>query len=94
LELGFEFIFEDTYGLSQGLTFTVFVALGIGILLASAIVPFVVRQYTSELKKARAEGKTGLPPEQRLIFAMIGAPFLPIGIFWMVRCHDFCLDFH
>jgi hypothetical protein len=35
------------------------------------------------LAEVEKNGGTRLAPEQRLIFAMIGAPFLPIGLFWM-----------
>ena len=35
------------------------------------------------LAEVEEHGGTRLPPEQRLIFAMIGAPFLPIGLLWM-----------
>nr|KAK5438411.1 hypothetical protein LTR18_008933 [Exophiala xenobiotica] len=80
---GFEFIFTETYGLSQGLTFLIFVAIGIGFLLASAFVPWVYWRYKRSLRQAQDRGETHLPPEQRLIFAMMGAPFLPIGLFWM-----------
>jgi hypothetical protein len=84
INLGFEFIFQDTYKISQGLTNTIFAALAVGILLIFTIVPTIAKRYRAGARKARAEGSNGLPPEQRLIFAMIGAPLLPIGIFWMV----------
>ncbi|KAI1616180.1 major facilitator superfamily domain-containing protein [Exophiala viscosa] len=80
---GFEYIFSDTYGLSQGLTFLIFVTLGIGFGFASAFVPRVVKRYQQKLAKVQEQGGTHLPPEQRLVFAMMGAPFLPIGLFWM-----------
>lgn len=80
---GFDFIFEEIFGLSQGLAFLCFAGLGIGFLGASALVPWVFKSYKKKLAVVREHGGTRLNPEQRLIFAMIGAPFLPLGLFWM-----------
>lgn len=80
---GFEFIFTDVFGLSQGLTFLCFLGIGVGFFFASALVPWIYKRYVRALAEVEKNGGTKLPPEQRLIFAMIGAPFLPIGLFWM-----------
>lgn len=80
---GFEYIFSDTYGLSQGITFLIFVTLGVGFACATAFVPWVYKSYQRKLAKVQEQGGTHLPPEQRLVFAMMGAPFLPIGLLWM-----------
>lgn len=80
---GFEFIFEDIFHLSQGLTFLCFLGLGIGFFGASALVPWVFKTYKRKLQLVKEHGGTRLNPEQRLVFAMIGAPFLPLGLFWM-----------
>jgi hypothetical protein len=80
---GFEFIFGGVFGLSQGLTFLCFVGLGIGFLCASTLVPWIYKMYKKKLDIVKSHGGTRLNPEQRLIFAMIGAPFLPLGLFWM-----------
>lgn len=67
---GFEFVFEQTYGLSQGLTFLIFVAIGVGLCVASAVVPWVYKSYRRSLEEVQAQGGSTLPPERRLIFAM------------------------
>ena len=83
---GFEYIFLKTYGLSQGKTFLIFVSLGVGFFGASALVPWVYKSYTralAEAQEANPDAPARLPPERRLIFAIIAAPFLPIGLLWM-----------
>lgn len=80
---GFDFIFDVIFGLSQGLTFLCFLGLGIGFFGASALVPWVYKTYQRKLNTVKEHGGTRLNPEQRLVFAMIGAPFLPLGLFWM-----------
>lgn len=80
---GFEFIFTDVFGLNQGLTFLCFLGLGVGFFGASALVPWVYKRYVRMLAEVQKNGGTRLAPEQRLIFAMFGAPFLPLGLFWM-----------
>ena len=50
------------------------------------LIPLVVNNYKHALEdkeKANPEVPARLPPERRLIFAIIVAPFLPIGLFWM-----------
>ncbi|GAB1197620.1 hypothetical protein APSETT444_006919 [Aspergillus pseudonomiae] len=114
---GYPFIFQDVYGLSQGLTNIVWVAMYVGIAAAGLWVPVVYMWTKREFEAAstsssntgvsrpetdataNAEGsqedddqqqeenakKTPHPtrPENRLWFAMLGAPFIPIGLFWM-----------
>lgn len=50
---------------------------------ASALVPWLYKRYNRMLAEVKKNGGTRLAPEQRLIFSMIGAPFLPAGLFWM-----------
>ena len=80
---GFEFIFTETFGLSQGVTFLCFAGIGVGFSCATLLVPWLYKRYKRALAAVQEQGGSRLPPEQRLIFAMIGAPFLPIGLFWM-----------
>ncbi|KAB8201350.1 major facilitator superfamily domain-containing protein [Aspergillus parasiticus] len=125
---GYPFIFQDVYGLSQGLTNIVWVAMYVGIAAAGLWVPVVYGWTKREFEAAsssttsgtgvessvtgtdpnvnaegerqqqqqeqdpepeggREEQNTKKPhptrPENRLWFAMLGAPFIPIGLFWM-----------
>ncbi|KAL8946076.1 MAG: hypothetical protein Q9222_007478 [Ikaeria aurantiellina] len=80
---GYTFIFTETYGFSQGITGLSFVGIGIGLCVASLIVPFMYRYAKREVADIKARGGDRLPPEFRLWFAMLGAPAIPISLFWM-----------
>lgn len=84
---GYDFIFGDTYGFSQGSVGLAFIGMNIGFLVAFALVPHIYLTYKRKLDaaSARADGQppSRLPPEERLWYAMYGAPWLPISIFWM-----------
>lgn len=88
---GYEYIYTDVHGLSQGLTNIVWVAMYCGIMLVALLVPLVYRWTKREFEAAAAEAEPGVDgkkkvhtrPENRLWFAMMGAPFIPIGLFWM-----------
>ncbi|KAI4219997.1 MAG: hypothetical protein LQ349_008200 [Xanthoria aureola] len=80
---GYTFIFTETYGFSEGITGLSFIGIGIGLCLASLLVPFIYRFARKDLAKIKAQGGTRLPPEFRLWFAMLGAPAIPVSLFWM-----------
>lgn len=80
---GYEFIFGDTYGFSQGSVGLMFIGMNVGFLIAFAMVPHIYFAYKKRLTNAVENGHEGLPPEERLWFAMYGAPWLPISLFWM-----------
>lgn len=85
---GYEFIFSDVHGLSQGLTNIVWVAMYTGIMLVGLLVPLIYRWTKKEFLQAKADagGDTKAVhtrPENRLWFAMMGCPLIPIGLFWM-----------
>lgn len=88
---GYEYIYTDVHGLSQGLTNIVWVAMYCGIMLVALLVPLVYRWTKREFERAVAEAEPGADgkkkvhtrPENRLWFAMMGAPLIPIGLFWM-----------
>lgn len=81
---GYPYIFEQTYGINSGLSFTIFLGLFIGITLDVFLVPIVYRQTKKQLQRDGDDGKgTKLVRESRLLYAMYGAPTVPIGLFWM-----------
>ncbi|KAI4119251.1 MAG: hypothetical protein LQ338_007309 [Usnochroma carphineum] len=80
---GYTFIFVETYGFSEGITGLSFLGIGVGLCLASLLVPFIYVFARHDLAKIKAEGGSRLPPEFRLWFAMFGAPAIPISLFWM-----------
>lgn len=81
---GYTEIFMMTYGINQGLSNLCFLGLLVGILLSMVTVPLVVRITNKQLERDGDDG-TGnmLNQETRIIFSMIGAPLIPIGLFWM-----------
>ena len=80
---GYTFIFTETYGFSEGITGLSFIGIGIGLCLASCLVPVMYIWAKRDLAKAKAQGGSRLPPEFRLWFAMLGAPAIPISVLWM-----------
>ena len=83
---GYTYIFEETYNLSQGFTNVLFTGIFVGILLASLPVPWLYR------RTKRRFAETKFVPEERLWFAMIGAPAIPISLFWMAWTSYVCFS--
>ena len=80
---GFGVIFGVTYGLKPGLVGLAFLGPGLGIMLAMILIPFMYRWYCRALLVLQKDGVQRAPPELRLAWAMIGAPIMPISLFWM-----------
>lgn len=80
---GYTFIFTKIYGFSEGITGLSFIGIGIGLCLATSLVPIIYMWAKNDLAKIQEKGGTRLPPEFRLWFAMFGAPAIPISMFWM-----------
>jgi len=82
---GFNYLFRRTYGLNHGLTGTVFCTIAVGIVLSTLLSTYYALQH-----KKRAEqwhrntgGREALPPENRLLPAMLVSLTFPISIFWL-----------
>jgi MFS family permease len=80
---GYEYIFSEIHGTSEGITGLCFLGIAIGLCGASALVPLIYKWAKQELQKSKEQGHTRIPPEFRLWFAMLGAPAIPISLFWM-----------
>lgn len=80
---GYTFIFGETYGFSEGHTGLSFLGIGIGLCICTLLVPLIHARAKKELIKIQTHGGDRLPPEFRLWFAMLGAPAIPISMFWM-----------
>ncbi|KAL7934245.1 major facilitator superfamily domain-containing protein [Trichoderma chlorosporum] len=84
---GYAFVFQQTYNLSDGITGTLFVGIGVGLALASvSLTPLLYRWAKQEIAKLQAEKpdeKARIPPEFFIWYALIGAPAIPISFFWM-----------
>ncbi|RAH74878.1 MFS transporter [Aspergillus aculeatinus CBS 121060] len=77
---GYTYIFSDIHGLSQGLTNIVWVAMYVGICLAGL---FQQQQQPQPIPDEKPHHHHAPRPENRLWFAMIGSPFIPVSLFWM-----------
>jgi hypothetical protein len=80
----FPYVFESVYDFDTEQSGLVFLALGVGCLLA---VPTVLicdhLYYQPHVRLSHEEGRRGLvPPEYKLYPAMMGSFGLPIGLFW------------
>lgn len=82
---GYTYIFGETYGFSQGITGLSFLGIAIGLCGASLLVPLIYKWAKRDLRELEEQGVENprLPPEFRLHFAMMGAPAVPISLFWM-----------
>jgi multidrug resistance protein len=81
---GYPYIFQETYGISQGLTGICFLGIVIGLFGASTLVPIIYKWAKRDLKKIEEEGGDRLPPEFRLWYSMLGGAIaIPISLFWM-----------
>jgi hypothetical protein len=90
---GFGYTFGVTYGFSEGLTGTVFLAIGIGICIPGIMLPLVNKWTKHIVSKRIARGESvESPPELRLLLAMVAAPSLGISLFWMSKFFQFSMQ--
>lgn len=80
---GYNYIFGEMYGFSEGITGLAFIGIAVGLCCASLLVPVIHYMAKEKLRLVKLHGGNRLPPEQRLWFAMFGAPAVPISLFWM-----------
>ena len=80
----FPYVFETVYGFDTEQSGLVFLAIGVGCLLAVPTVLMCDRLlYQPQVRISHEQGRNGVvPPEYRLYPAMIGSFGLPIGLFW------------
>lgn len=81
----FPLVFRETYDFGLGQIGLTFLGQAAGSLIGFCmIVAFDKYSYQPRWRAAKEqkEGKAKLPPEQRLWIAMVGAPLLPISLFW------------
>lgn len=81
----FPYVFREVYGLSLVSIGLTFLGQAVGSICGFFIVVAFDRYYyqpRSRAIKANEKGPKKLAPEQRLWIAMLGAPMLPISLFW------------
>lgn len=77
--VGWPYIYQDTYGISQGLSNIIFLAMFVGLFFTGLLVPIIYRMTISQIKRAGQ-----FNPELRLLYAMFGpALAIPVSLFWM-----------
>lgn len=83
--IGWPYIFEYTYGISQGLSNIIFISMFVGLQLTFLLIPVVYRMTVKQIKEAESRGEGHqFNPEIRLWYAMLGpAVSIPISLFWM-----------
>ncbi|EHA22621.1 hypothetical protein ASPNIDRAFT_174815, partial [Aspergillus niger ATCC 1015] len=79
--VGYADIFTDVHGMSQGLTNVVWVAMYVGILLTGLKGDGEVSEMANETNVS--EKPSTIQPEDRLWYAMMGAPAMTLSLFWM-----------
>lgn len=80
---GFDFVFRQTYNISQGLSNTIFLGILVGVWLTCPFLPWIYKQTVKAQREAESNGHTQFDPELRLLYAMLGAPVMPISLLWM-----------
>ncbi|KAM9934229.1 hypothetical protein OXX80_006174 [Metschnikowia pulcherrima] len=73
-------VYMEGKGWSASKTGIMFIPIGVGVIVASAITPFVNNDYNRRAQPYRDRGELP-PPELRLLPMMIGCWFLPVGLF-------------
>lgn len=83
--IGWPYIFEYTYGISQGLSNIIFISMFVGLQFTFLLIPIVYRMTVKQVKEAESRGEgQQFNPEIRLWYAMLGpAVSIPISLFWM-----------
>jgi hypothetical protein len=77
------YIFIKTYDFDLGSQGLVFLGLAVGNVLAFMLVVVFSRiSYKNMVKAINAGKAVKPPPEKRLLLALIGSIFVPIGLFW------------
>ncbi|KAI8713573.1 MFS domain-containing protein [Fusarium sp. LHS14.1] len=85
--VGWPYIFERTYGINQGLTNTIFVAMFLGMQFIYVLVPFIYNKTAHAIRSSESPEESKrlkFSPEIRLWYAMLGTAIaIPVSLFWM-----------
>jgi hypothetical protein len=80
---GAPYIFTASYDFGQGAAYLMFLGVVVGLWLCALVSPLYGMLIRREYQKAAAKGKDHPGPEAMLWWAMIGAPLLPVSLFWL-----------
>jgi hypothetical protein len=84
--VAFSYVFEETYGISQGLSNIIWLAVFVGFWPVWLLLPLIWKWTLKDMEnQSKLTGTTVIAPrpETRLWFAMLGSCALPISLFWM-----------
>ncbi|KAF7190139.1 Polyamine transporter 4 [Pseudocercospora fuligena] len=78
----FSWVFQNVYGFGIGSTGLTYIGQAVGSLIGLVVMLCTYRIYwTKEAAKAKQNGEK-MSPDKRLFVAKIGAPFIPVSLFW------------
>lgn len=80
---GASYIFTASYDFQQGAAYLMFVGVVVGLWVCALASPLYEMLIGREYQRAAAQVKDQPGPEAMLWWAMIGAPPLPISLFWL-----------
>ena len=81
---GYNYIFAEIHGTSEGITGLCFVGIIIGLFSSLALVPLIYSWAKKEMVKMEEQGHSKIAPEFRLWFSMLGGSIaIPVSLFWM-----------
>ena len=81
---GYNYIFAEIHGTSEGITGLCFLGIIIGLLTSLALVPLIYSWAKKEMVKMEEQGHSKIAPEFRLWFSMLGGSIaIPVSLFWM-----------
>jgi len=78
----FPIVFQQQRGWSEGIGGLAFLGVAVGMLAAVIYTIPDNTRYQRAAEKARKNGASSTPPEARLPPSMLGAVFIPLGLFW------------
>jgi DHA1 family multidrug resistance protein-like MFS transporter len=81
----YPYVFQDTYGMPEGVNGLPIIGIAIGVVLALL---FILSQHGSYVKKLQANGNKSVP-EWRLFPAIVGGFVFAGGLFWWVNAFIF-----
>lgn len=81
---GYNYIFAEIHGTSEGITGLCFLGIIIGLFTSLALVPLIYSWAKKEMAKMEEQGRDKIAPEFRLWYSMLGGSVaIPVSLFWM-----------
>ncbi|KAK4506304.1 hypothetical protein PRZ48_000034 [Zasmidium cellare] len=78
----FSWVFMTVYEFNLGATGLTYLGQAVGTWVGLALIIYVYKAVWVKMSREAKEKGEKLPPEHRLLIAKIGAPFIPVSLFW------------